>query len=244
MRLDLNVFDSVDLEMESDSMKANCRLTARRSRRFSLRIAAGLLGSLAVMSSVASAQTVAGPDRAQMQRGPAAASESIFGPPETRMPDFADGQFVLPTLSAVTTATEKIGNGRLPDGFRTGAPSPTVMLPESTSERGIGDLVSMGNWKAPNTFSYPLYFEDRMLERHGHERWGCLQPLASGARFFATVPMLPYLSNVSPPCECEYKLGYYRVGSCAPVMLQRPPLERRAVIAEGAAIAGAIIAFP
>ena len=36
-----------------------------------------------------------------------------------------------------------------------------------------------------------------MLERHGHERWCCAQPLASGARFFLTVPMMPYLMTVT-----------------------------------------------
>ena len=83
-----------------------------------------------------------------------------------------------------------------------------------------------------------------MLERHGHERCGHLQPLASGARFFATVPMLPYLMTVREPCDCEYTLGYYRPGSSVPAMLQRPPYERHALIIESAAVAGAIIAFP
>jgi hypothetical protein len=83
-----------------------------------------------------------------------------------------------------------------------------------------------------------------MVERHGHLQLGHLEPFASGARFFATVPMLPYLMTIRDPCDCEYTLGYYRPGSCAPVMLQRPPLDRRAVIVESAAIAGAVIAIP
>ena len=83
-----------------------------------------------------------------------------------------------------------------------------------------------------------------MLERHGHTRLGCLQPVASGARFLATVPMLPYLMTVRHPCDKEYTLGYYRSGSRAPALLQRPPYERRAVVAETAAITGAILVFP
>ena len=83
-----------------------------------------------------------------------------------------------------------------------------------------------------------------MLERHGQEHDSHLQPLVSGARFFATVPMLPYLMVVRDPFDCESTLGYYRSGSCAPMMLQRPPYERRAAIGEAAAIAATIIAFP
>ncbi len=102
----------------------------------------------------------------------------------------------------------------------------------------------MSQWAASNTFSYPLYFEDRMLERHGQNRWGYLQPAMSGVRFFSTVPMLPYLMTVNKPCDCEYKLGHYRAGTCAPTMIQRPPLERRAVVAEALFLGGGIAIFP
>tara|TARA_R110002049_G_scaffold27321_2_gene93982 strand:+ start:41263 stop:41838 length:576 start_codon:yes stop_codon:yes gene_type:complete len=163
---------------------------------------------------------------------------------KTRQPRVEGGRIVLPILTAPTIQTADIGNGRVPEGFREGEPQPTQMLPESPADRGESWNWSVGQWAAADTFSHPRYFEDRMLERHGHERYPHLQPLASGARFFATVPMLPYLMIVRDPFECESTLGYYRSGSCAPIMLQRPPYERRAAIGEAAAIAGTIIAFP
>jgi hypothetical protein len=83
-----------------------------------------------------------------------------------------------------------------------------------------------------------------MLERHGQERFGHLQPLASGVRFLATFPMMPYLMTVSEPCECEYTLGYYRSGSCTPALIQRPPYERRAMVMEALVSSGLIIAVP
>ncbi len=83
-----------------------------------------------------------------------------------------------------------------------------------------------------------------MLERHGHQRFGMLQPFAAGTRFFVTVPMLPYLMTVREPCDCEYSLGYFQSGSRAPALYQRPPYSRRACIVESAAIAGAFIAIP
>ena len=169
---------------------------------------------------------------------------SIFGERSGRLPSVVDGRFQLPPLMAATTETKNIGNGRLPDGFREDDSTPLEPLPESGAERGFDNVWTAREWAAPNTFANPRYFEDRMLERHGHQRWGHLQPLASGARFFATVPMLPYLMTVKPPCEAEYSLGHFRAGSRAPAMLQRPPYERRAALVEGAAIAGGIIALP
>jgi hypothetical protein len=161
------------------------------------------------------------------------------------IPELVAGHFRLPPMQAPTIATGDIGNGRVPEGFRGGAQTPTESLPESPLQRGGQEWErTVCSWAAPNTFSYPRYFEDRMVERHGHLQLGHLEPFASGARFFATVPMLPYLMTIRDPCDCEYTLGYYRPGSCAPVMLQRPPLDRRAVIVESAAIAGAVIAIP
>ncbi len=163
-------------------------------------------------------------------------------PKKRILPELIDGSFKLPALGAPSTSTEDVG--RVPPGIRSDDGSPEVQLPENANDRGFDWDWAVSNWAAANTFSYPRYFEDRMLERHGHERCPTLQPFVSGARFFATVPMMPYLMTVSPACECEYTVGFYRSGSCAPVMCQRPPWERRAVIAETAAIATAIIAFP
>jgi hypothetical protein len=160
------------------------------------------------------------------------------------LPQMIDGHFRLPTMAAPSIATESIGNGRVPDDFRGDNVQPQMPLPENPKQRGEDWEQTVCSWAAPNTYSRPRYFEDRMLERHGHEQWGHLQPLASGARFFATVPALPYLMTVRNPCDCEYTLGYYRAGSCAPIMMQRPPLDKAAVIVESAAVAGMIIAFP
>jgi hypothetical protein len=154
-----------------------------------------------------------------------------------------DGEFQLPQLRAPTIDLSVVGNGRLPDVLDDPAPARTVPLTEGPSRDGAWALTAY-LWHAPNTFSNPLYFEDVMLERHGQERFKCLTPMISGTRFFATIPMLPYLATVQHPCECNYTLGYYRAGTCAPVLCQRPPYQRNAAIVEAAAISGAIIAIP
>jgi hypothetical protein len=37
---------------------------------------------------------------------------------------------------------------------------------------------------------------------------------------------------ISPPTECEYSLGYYRPGNCAPWMIPPVPLSLRGAAAE------------
>ncbi len=179
-----------------------------------------------------------------MPEGDRLGGASIFGGDAERSPTVRSGRFELPTLMVATTQTSEIGNGRTPEGFRGDDAQLLAALPESGMQRGVDWDWTVRSWAAPNTYSHPRYFEDRMLERHGHERFPCLQPLASGARFFATIPMLPYLAAVQSPCDCEYTLGYYRTGSCAPALKQRPPYERKAVIVGAASVASRVLVLP
>ncbi|TWU58323.1 hypothetical protein [Rubripirellula reticaptiva] len=207
--------------------------------------------SLLVMAAMASTAPAAEKDVAEKD-GDKKTSNSTkqidddlgFAAERDALPKVVNGRFVIPPLAARSTDFADVGNGKTPDGFRAAEDRPLQLLPESGADRGGDWAWSLADWAAPNTYSYPRYFEDRMLERHGHERFGYAQPLASGVRFFATMPMLPYLMAIQHPCDCEYTLGYYRPGSCAPRTLQRPPWDRRAVIAETAAVAVGIIAIP
>jgi hypothetical protein len=99
-------------------------------------------------------------------------------------------------------------------------------------------------WKASAVCTKAAYFEDVQLERYGHSVCPVLQPVISGAKFFATVPLLPYKMGVTPPKECVYTLGYYRVGNCAPYMLDPFPISVRGALFEGLAIGGGIVAIP
>jgi hypothetical protein len=170
--------------------------------------------------------------------------ESIFGG-EERLPTVTDGgRLNLPPISTATTSTDRIGNGSVPRPFFDEAKQPETPLPEAVQQRDDQWLWSVYSFAAANTFSHPLYFEDVMLERHGHERFPKLQPMISGARFFATVPMLPYLMTIRPPADCEYKLGHFRPGDCVYPYIQRPPYVRNAAIVEAAAITGTAVILP
>ena len=67
-------------------------------------------------------------------------------------------------------------------------------------------------WTASALCHHPLYFEDVQVERYGHTLGPWLQPFASAALFYLTVPILPYKMGLELPDECMYSLGYYRPG--------------------------------
>ena len=99
-------------------------------------------------------------------------------------------------------------------------------------------------WQATGICHKPLYFEDEQLERYGHSFAPCCQPLISGAHFFTRLPVLPYCMGVSPPMECEYALGHYRPGSCAPYMLNPVPISARGALFQAGAVVGTAALLP
>jgi len=100
-------------------------------------------------------------------------------------------------------------------------------------------------WKASALSTQAAYFEDVQLERHGHTIvHPAFQPIVSGAKFFATIPMLPYKMGVTPPGECVYTLGHYRSGSCAPYMVEPCPISLRGALFEAGVVTGTVLAIP
>ena len=91
-------------------------------------------------------------------------------------------------------------------------------------------------WKASNLCHKPLYFEEVNLERYGHTAGPILQPIVSSAHFFANIAVLPYKMGIHPPNECQYALGYYRPGDCAPWIVPPVPISLRGAAAQAAAV--------
>jgi len=98
-------------------------------------------------------------------------------------------------------------------------------------------------WTASNLCHNPLYFEQPSLERYGHTI-GPLQPVLSGAQFLVTIPYLPMLAAIDPPNECQYSLGYYRPGSCAPRKWSPIPYSTRGAIVEGGVATALVFLIP
>jgi hypothetical protein len=109
---------------------------------------------------------------------------------------------------------------------------------------GRNFVPSTVQWAASGLCHKPLYFEQVQLERYGHEIGPVLQPLVSTAHFFGTIPLLPYKMGIHPPFECQYELGYYRPGSCAPYMIPPIPWSLRGAAAQAAAVTGGAALIP
>ncbi len=99
-------------------------------------------------------------------------------------------------------------------------------------------------WQASGLCHKPLYFQDTQLERYGHEFGPIAQPLISSAHFFGNVAFLPYKMGINPPSECQYALGYYRPGNCAPWTIAPVPLSLRGALMQSTAVTGAAMVLP
>lgn len=140
-----------------------------------------------------------------------------------------------------------------PDKIGTGLiPTPSSSRVSAQAQSDVTALRGMYHthvyWRASNTQHYPLYFEDAMLERHGHTRsfygFEYAQSVISGVKFFATIPLLPYHETLRPKCQCVYALGHYRAGSTAPCLRDNIPYDSRAAIVESASAAAFFWAAP
>ena len=99
-------------------------------------------------------------------------------------------------------------------------------------------------WMPTELSHQPLYFDDVPLEHYGQSVAPLLQPALSGARFFATLPVLPYKIGLNHPFEHVTTLGTYRPGSPAPSVRQTLPLDLEASFFEGGAWVGLLFLLP
>jgi hypothetical protein len=109
---------------------------------------------------------------------------------------------------------------------------------------GRNFIASTVQWKASGACHKPLYFEQVQLERYGHEAGPVLQPLVSTVHFFGNIAVLPYKMGIHPPNECQYSLGYFRPGNCAPYMLQPIPWSLRGALTQAGAVTGGAALIP
>jgi hypothetical protein len=147
-------------------------------------------------------------------------------------------------VQAVSISSAEIGTGLVPTATRPKW-SDQDLIQEGQSRDSYFTQVY---WQASLIQHFPLYFEDAMLERHGHTRccrgWELTQSAVSGLKFFGTIPMLPYLATLQPKHQCVYALGHYRAGSAAPCLRSNLPYDKRAAIVESASVAGFFWAAP
>ena len=134
----------------------------------------------------------------------------------------------LPALTVPNTSVSGAEQRETPEDFVVGRLPAVIPLPYGADRYGFWEF---GNktWVAPVYCVQPFYFEDTMLERHGHERFPKLQPFVSGARFFGDIAFLPYHAYLQRPLEERPSTGHYRAGSSAPCIRQRAPYDAGAL---------------
>jgi hypothetical protein len=138
---------------------------------------------------------------------------------------------------------------RIPGSFPETQAGPTPVdcsdaIFEGISDRDRFEVNEVLFWQPTNMMYRPTYFDDVPLERYGQSICPHLQPVISGARFFGTVPLLPYKMGYLCPHECISDAGLYRPGSPAPCMRERLPFTVRGALYQAAAVTGAAVAIP
>jgi hypothetical protein len=134
--------------------------------------------------------------------------------------------------------------GRTPENFARQILPQDQKIDVNHASRYREDFVVPVDLSASEFCYRPLYFQEVNLERYGtsHRFW---QPVISGARFFATVPALPYLMTVHRPCVCRYWPHQFPAGRHAPYWEKEgPPFDLEAAGVEGLAVYGLILLIP
>ncbi len=153
------------------------------------------------------------------------------------------GIIELGPLGMPNTSLYGIGTGVRPEDVTIDRLPPSQPLPVGETRSGGWDLQAK-QWVPGGFCHQPLYFEDPMLERHGHSRFPCVQPVLSGIRFFGTVPILPYLATLRHPLDDVHTLGAYQPGTAAPVLRYRAHYDPIALRNQFLAMAGTAVAVP
>jgi len=161
-----------------------------------------------------------------------------------RMVDFLNGQIIV-NGDTETTAIAFSDLGKDERCFVAawwGLPAECHIGDETYTERSFATVTY--TWKASGLCHKPLYFEQIQLERYGHSAGPLVQPILSAAHFFASAALLPYKMGINPPSECQYSLGYYRPGECAPYLVPPLPISLRGATAQAGAILGPLYFIP
>ena len=143
-------------------------------------------------------------------------------------------------LKTPNTSVAGIGTGNTPEDATEGRLPGSISLPYGP-DRDNATGYRTKFWVAPVFCHQPTYYDDVMLEQHGHERCPPLQPILSGGRFYTGIFFTPYLAYLQPPLKDIPSAGSYRPGSCAPALRQRAPYDPGAIKVQTAATAAGVL---
>ena len=120
-----------------------------------------------------------------------------------------------------------------------------VLFESTRPSNARSNAVRNVHWQPTNFLHQPLYFDDVPLERYGQTLSPCWQPVLSGARFYLTLPVIPWKMGYDHPYDCVTTLGLYRPGVCAPCMREKlPPRNPQSTLLETATVLGFVFLLP
>jgi len=168
---------------------------------------------------------------------PAESPSGIIGENGNELPCFE------PQPLSELQADIALPEGRVPTNRAAACASDTP--PVSDLRLSEGWALTNYQWSATHMHHRPLYFEEVNAERYGYTPSYFFQPVISGARFFLTIPALPYKMAIDHPHERVYTLGHYRPGTDGvPRRRHCLPLRITAATVEVGVIAGLILLVP
>ncbi|MCC6510242.1 MAG: hypothetical protein IT423_14150 [Pirellulaceae bacterium] len=178
---------------------------------------------------------------------PASAQESRPQPPvqkdERPSNNYLPPQLPIGRINIGVQAKPFKGNGDKPKDQSQAALGDLPSVTAASAEQWPWTMGTNARPTAADVMYRPLYFEEVNLERYGRSR-GPLQPAVSAARFFGTIPALPYAMTVRHPGQVNYWRWPYPSGWMAPRVRELPPLEPGAAIVEASAVTGMFFLVP
>ena len=164
---------------------------------------------------------------------------------EGRLADFSNNAVVIEAANGTrnTIAIRKLGEPDQAYVFESWGLPITCSLGSTKLAARTYEPTTVA-YKASGLCHKPLYFEEIQLERSGHEFGPIVQPAISTAHFFKNVAFLPYKMGIHPINECQYALGHYRPGNCAPWSIEPIPLSLRGAALQAKVITGAALVLP
>jgi len=195
------------------------------------------IGSTLAVTKVARLQPVDG-DGPQLDRVQSGPPSSLQIMPSESIPSYnAAAPVQSPVVTSITTNIAA-PLGELPiDRSPPDEAPPLVLNSPGMPIRHSAPFYSTP--RAPHFEHRPLYFEERSTERDGRS-WGAAQPAVSAARFFGTIPMLPYAMGARPQ-RTRITTGN---GINPPQDRYTPREHLRGIVSEAAAATGLIYALP
>ncbi len=182
------------------------------------------------------------PDRIRQPREGESASKGDAA--KKRVSNFLPAQRPIGQISIDLRSKPKGGSNIIPENLAQKTLGELPAVQAANSAEMLSDTAIEHRRNRDELFPYqPLYFEEVNLERYGRA-CGPLQPVLSGARFFATIPSLPYAMAVHHPNQTYTTKWPNEAGWGAPKVRELQPLQWKPGMVQAGAVTSLLFVVP